>query len=86
MLYDFHKWQNGKRPGSVHATYLVYGTKKEEHGGSQPRPSQDDDDVDMMSSMPEPEETDDVIPVFTLSLVPEDGLKGLSGFYVQCSA
>lgn len=75
MLYDFHKWQNGKRPGSVHATYLVYGTKKEEHAGSQPQPNQGDD-IDMMSSMPEPEESDDVVPVSTLSLVAEDKLKG----------
>ncbi|OIW32156.1 hypothetical protein CONLIGDRAFT_678571 [Coniochaeta ligniaria NRRL 30616] len=74
MLFDFHKGQNGKRPGSVHATYLVYGTKKDEHASSQPRPSQDDD-VDMMSSMPEQEETDDVVPVQTLSLIPENELK-----------
>jgi DNA polymerase delta subunit 3 len=76
MLYDFHKSQNGKRPGSVHATYLVYGTRKDEHGGSQPKPSQDDNDIDMMSSMPEPEENDDPVPVLTLSLVPEDRLNG----------
>jgi len=79
MLYDFHKWQHGKRPGSVHATYLIYGTKKDEHGASQQQASQDDD-VDMMSSMPEPEEEDDVIPVHTLSLVPEHELKGLGTF------
>lgn len=75
MLYDFHKWQTGKRPGSVHATYLVYGTKKEQQAISQPQPSQDQD-VDMMSSLPQPEEEDDVVAVHTLSLVPEDELKG----------
>ena len=76
MLYDFHKWQNGKRAGSVHATYLVYGTNKEDHGGSQQQLSQDGD-VDMMSSAPEPEEDEDVVPVQTLSLVSEQELKGL---------
>jgi DNA polymerase delta subunit 3 len=80
MLYDFHKWQNGKRPGSVHATYLVYGTKKDEQASTQPQPTQDDD-VDMMSSIPEPEEDDDMVPVWTLSLVPEDRLKGPSALW-----
>lgn len=80
MLYDFHKWQNGKRPGSVHATYLIYGTKKDEHASTQPQPTQDDD-VDMMSSIPEPEEDDDMVPVRTLSLVPEDRLKGPSALW-----
>lgn len=76
MLFDFHQWQNGKRPGSVHATYLVYGTKKDEHASPQPQTSPDGD-VEMMSSMPDPEENDDVVPVLTLSVVPEDELKGL---------
>lgn len=76
MLHDFHKWQNGKRPGSVHATYLIYGTKKDENASTKPQPSQEDD-VEMMSSMPEPEDDDDVIPVRTLSLAPEHELKGL---------
>lgn len=74
MLFDFHQWQNGKRPGSVHATYLVYGTKKDEHASPQPQTSPDGD-VEMMSSMPDPEENDDVVPVLTLSVVPEDELK-----------
>lgn len=28
MLYEFHELQNGKKRGSVHATYLLSGTKK----------------------------------------------------------
>lgn len=28
MLYDFHAHENAKRPGSVHATYLLAGSKK----------------------------------------------------------
>jgi DNA polymerase delta subunit 3 len=76
MLYDFHKSQNGKRPESVHATYLVYGTKKDEKSSSQAQASQDGD-VDMMSSAPEPEEDEDVVPIQTLSLIPEAELRGL---------
>ncbi|KAJ9613517.1 CDC27 protein [Cladophialophora chaetospira] len=28
MLYEFHEFQNGKKPGSIYATYLLSGTKK----------------------------------------------------------
>lgn len=27
MLYEFHRQQNSKKPGSVHATYLLTGTQ-----------------------------------------------------------
>ncbi|KAH7035794.1 DNA polymerase subunit Cdc27 [Microdochium trichocladiopsis] len=42
MLFEFHKWQNDKRPGSLHATYLIYGINKPTHD--------EDGDVDMTSS------------------------------------
>ncbi|KAJ9134547.1 DNA polymerase delta subunit 3 [Coniochaeta hoffmannii] len=85
MLYDFHKWQNSKRPGSVHATYLVYGTKKDELANSQPQRSQDED-VDMMSSAPDPEEDDDVVPVKTLSLVAENELQDVLKAYDEVAS
>ncbi|KAK4949042.1 hypothetical protein LTR10_012415 [Elasticomyces elasticus] len=28
MLFDFHRKQNAKKPGTVHATYLITGTKR----------------------------------------------------------
>jgi DNA polymerase delta subunit 3 len=28
MLYDFHAHENAKKPGSIHATYLLAGTQK----------------------------------------------------------
>lgn len=34
MLYDFHKVQNGKQSGSVHATYLLSGVKKQQRTAS----------------------------------------------------
>jgi DNA polymerase delta subunit 3 len=56
MLFDFHQKQNAKRPNSVHATYLITGTKRntEHTNGANAR---NVDDVDMrsspfMSSMP----------------------------------
>lgn len=75
MLYDFHKWQNNKGPGSVRATYLVYGTKKEDEAKPQ---VQADGDVEMTSSMPEAESLADVAPVYSLSIVREGQLQGIT--------
>ncbi|KAK3294704.1 DNA polymerase subunit Cdc27 [Chaetomium fimeti] len=74
MLYEFHRSQNAKRPGAVHATYLVYGTKK---ATSAPSESQNgtDGDIEMTSSAPEVESLADVVPASTLCLVSEEQLK-----------
>jgi len=71
MLYDFHKYQNERRPGTVHATYLIYGVKKtsKQQNGA-------DGDIEMTSSMPETESHGETAPLFSLSLVAEDILKG----------
>ena len=87
MLYDFHQKQNAKKPGSVHATYLLTGKKR-------PKPSQytngtlSQDGADSFmqsapftSSIPEPEEateeaTEEVIPVTSIILVKEEDLEG----------
>ena len=71
MLYEFHRSQNAKRPGAVHATYLVYGTKSTNDG---PR-SSGDGDIEMSSSAPEAESLE-VVPTFALSLIPEEALHG----------
>ncbi len=79
LLYEFHKSQNAKKPGSLHATYLVYGSKKAEE------PSQaahDDGDVEMSSSMPEFEPLSDQVPMVALSLVAEEKLNGAKGLPV----
>lgn len=73
MLYDFHAWQNGKRSGTVHATYLVYGIKKVAQANGH---SQQDGDVEMASSPPEIEPAVDEVAVTTLSLLAEESLKG----------
>lgn len=75
MLYEFHRNQNAKRPGAVHATYLVYGTKKAADERSAARNGADGD-IEMTSSMPEVESLSDLVPTFTLSLVPEEQLNG----------
>lgn len=72
MLFEFHKWQNDKRPGTLHATYLLYGTRK--------KPNEADGDVEMTDSQSESglPYSDDV-PTATLTLVREEQLQGQSG-------
>ncbi len=72
MLYEFHKSQNAKIPNSIHATYLVYGTKTVEQPS---RTAPEDNDVEMSSSMPDGEFVAEQIPIVTLSLVQETELK-----------
>ncbi|KAK1755949.1 hypothetical protein QBC47DRAFT_323046 [Echria macrotheca] len=81
MLYEFHKYQNDRRPGAVFATYLVYGVKN--HADQQ---NGTDGDVEMTSSMPETRSVDELIPTFTLSLVPEDRLKDVLSQYDEVSS
>ncbi|KAI1352443.1 DNA polymerase subunit Cdc27 [Xylaria sp. FL0043] len=70
MLYDFHKWQNDKRPNTLHATYIIYGTKS--------RQVHQDEDVDMTDSQMS-DATDapfsDLVPTYTLSLVSQEQLQ-----------
>ncbi|KAJ2966524.1 hypothetical protein NUW58_g10643 [Xylaria curta] len=70
MLYDFHKSQNDKRPGTLHATYIIYGVKS--------RPAQQDGDVEMTDSQMS-EDIDapysDLVPTYSLSLVSQEQLQ-----------
>ncbi|KAI2641238.1 hypothetical protein GGS21DRAFT_503653 [Xylaria nigripes] len=85
MLYDFHKWQNEKRPSSLHATYIVYGTKakpnqryeKIETAGSQDSDSEASDSESSKPQAPDIIGTpySDTVPTYTLSLVSEEHLK-----------
>ncbi|EMC91637.1 hypothetical protein BAUCODRAFT_38742 [Baudoinia panamericana UAMH 10762] len=54
MLYDFHRKQNAKRPGSVHATYLISGTKHAQAPQSNGYADHDGEDTAMQSSPPLP--------------------------------
>lgn len=88
MLFEFHQKENKKRTGSVYATYLLAGTKKEQiiHGHTAPRAV--DEDVPMPSSPPLPPSSFPVasqvteqleepspVPVKTISLCREDDLE-----------
>lgn len=60
MLYDFHCTQNAKKPASVHATYLIAGTRRVAVPSPSPptngthTSTNDDDDTIMRSSPPLP--------------------------------
>lgn len=74
MLFDFHNSQNEKRAGTVHATYMIYGTKKAAHTNGH---TQHGDDVEMTSSPPEAVPITEEGPLITLSLVAEENLTGV---------
>ncbi|KAL1652973.1 hypothetical protein SLS61_004594 [Didymella pomorum] len=83
MLFDFHQKQNAKKPNSIHATYLISGTKRsvDDTNGTNGRSGED---VSMrsspfMSSMPEPEDAEpeeETVKETTLLLVREEELGG----------
>ncbi|KAF4976427.1 hypothetical protein FZEAL_6907 [Fusarium zealandicum] len=79
MLYDYHKHQNALQANSIHATYLVYGTKNAEN-------AQSDGDVEMTSSMPEQEALSDEVPITTLTLTREEELKDVLAEYQQVTS
>jgi DNA polymerase delta subunit 3 len=69
MLYDYHTYQNGIKAESIHATYVVYGTKTQDS-------TAEDGDVEMGSSMPEHEPLSETVPTTTLALVRQENLEG----------
>jgi DNA polymerase delta subunit 3 len=67
MLFEFHQKQNAKKPKSIHATYLISGTKRVA-GQTNGTKSGSGEDVSMrsspfMSSMPEQEQQEEEEPV-----------------------
>jgi len=87
MLYDFHRSQNARKLGSIHATYLLCGIRKPEipsttNGNG--KITNGDGDVPMSdisflsSSMPgqDVESTAETIPVTTIILAKEEDLEG----------
>ncbi|KAJ4379741.1 hypothetical protein N0V86_004923 [Didymella sp. IMI 355093] len=81
MLFDFHQKQNVKKANSIHATYLISGTKRSVDG-TNGTSGQNGEDVSMrsspfMSSMPEQEDIEteeEPVKQSTLLLVREEEL------------
>ncbi|KAK3503081.1 DNA polymerase subunit Cdc27 [Neurospora crassa] len=82
MLYDFHKTQSSKKPGTVYATYLLYGIKKSvqnQNGNAM--------DIDLPSSLPDADPVDDEeVPSYTLVLVQEERLADVLKDYETVSS
>ena len=81
MLYEFYTYENRKRPGSVHATYLLYGTQDPAVARANGASQQDGEDISMtsspfMSSLPQDEENAQEPPIKAMSVVREENLDG----------
>lgn len=83
MLYDFHQHQNAKKPGTIHATYLLSGTKRPEDpitlNGGVKKDGEDDymqSSPFMSSSMLQPEDGTGESSVLSITLVREENLEG----------
>ena len=83
MLYEFHRQQSSKKPGSVHAIYLLSGniriqeaidanTNKQGDGEDEPMQSS----PFMSSSMPQPNGDEEVLVKKVITLVREEHLEG----------
>lgn len=79
MLFEFHRVQNGKKPGTIHATFLISGIKRREESCNGVA-TQDGDGDDCMqsspfmaSSVPLPEGTGES-SLLTITLVKEEDL------------
>lgn len=76
MLYDFYHNQNAKKPESIHATYLLSGTKRKEEPPANGERKKDDDGDNYMqsslfmgSSILSPVEEQSITPTFVLSII-----------------
>ncbi|KAL2206704.1 hypothetical protein CC79DRAFT_906127 [Sarocladium strictum] len=79
MLFDFLQYQNGIKENSIHATYLLYGQKKEQE-------AQTDGDVEMGSSQPEHDAGSESVTTETLTLVAEESLKAILAEYEKITS
>lgn len=86
MLYEFHRQQNGKKPGSVHATYLISGRRHRQDPTFSHKELVKDGEDDYMQSSPfrssRVEQVDEVVeesPVLSIMLVKEEDVTGRFG-------
>ncbi len=88
LLWEFYEFQRAKKPGSIHATYLLSGVKKQSSTTQNVSKGYDEDEPipssppPFTSSMLEPEASQQEseaapIPVRTVILVRDDSLQGM---------
>jgi DNA polymerase delta subunit 3 len=83
MLYEFHQQQNAKKPGTIHATYLIAGMKRKETHPATHSVKKDGEDDYMQSSpfvsssIPQPSEGTGETSVLSISLAREEDLESV---------
>ena len=86
MLYEFHQQQNAKKPGTIHATYLVSGTKPKNNVATGQKDGEDEymqSSPFMSSSMPRPSEETGETSVLSISLVKEEDLDSMNVHFLH---
>ena len=82
MLFDFHQTQNSRKPGTVHATYLLDGVSLPSYELTVNGTQSDGEDVHMRSSpymsssMPQEGHDEKRIPTRKVMLAREEDLEG----------
>lgn len=81
MLFDFHKTENGKKPNSISASYLISGVQATQKFPAANGGTKDGEDTVMrsspyMSSMPQPEEKEASTRTKVFVLAREEDLDG----------
>ena|SRR5437763_15277545 len=86
MLYEFHRQQSQKKPGSIHATYLLTGLRRTTESlaanGGFSKLSHDDytHSSPIVSSLPNQDGSDERLPVRTVMLVRENDLESMRNY------
>ncbi|KAI9053030.1 hypothetical protein LZ554_003300 [Drepanopeziza brunnea f. sp. 'monogermtubi'] len=93
MLFEFHRSQNAKKPGTVHATYLISGIKRKEYpivanGGAKIDGGDDymQSSPFMGSSMPQGDAGTGESGVLSITLVKEEELEAIRSQYEHISS
>ncbi|PBP21899.1 hypothetical protein BUE80_DR007305 [Diplocarpon rosae] len=93
MLFEFHRNQNAKKPGTIHATYLISGTKRKVDPFPANGAWQKDGEDDYMqsspflgSSMPQIDNGTGESSVLSITLVKEEQLQEVQSRYEQISS
>jgi DNA polymerase delta subunit 3 len=80
MLFEFHRVQNGKKPGSIHAVYMIAGQKREQAQNISNGDHIKKEDAYMQSSPPEkpslsqPRVVED-IPILSITIAREEDIE-----------
>ncbi|KAF5872315.1 putative dna polymerase subunit cdc27 protein [Botrytis fragariae] len=91
MLFEFHRVQNAKKPGTIHATYLIGGTKrKEAHTEIEAQKDGEDDYMQSSpfvgSSMPQAEGSTGEGSTLSITLTREEDLETIRSQFEHISS